>query len=109
MIVRYYKEKEKNNIPESSSNLVVNILNDDLSLNEERATVAINQVDIITLAEKLQKAKGGIMSEHLQELKAIVDKKGIRTEDMKNSGCMFLLAIASTITLSLIVAACSFI
>lgn len=100
-IDRYNKEKANNNIPQSS-NYVVNILNDDMTINDDRLAQALKLVSTTTILQKIQEVQGCTLSAAGEYVKNVMSKKGLSSTDINNSGCMVMMAIMFSTTIGLL-------
>lgn len=108
-ISRFEKEKQLQRTFTESENVVINILDDDLSLNKERTVKALKQVGKNKIILFLGGCKGRSIGTDGQALNSIISSEGLTKEDMKSSGCMLLLILMASISFSLMLVACSLI
>lgn len=98
---RYYKETQTNNYSDSNNN-VINIFNDDMSLNKDRLVKALKIINISTILQKIQEVQGCTLSSARGYVDQIMAEKGLRDEDLENSGCMVTMAIMCSATIGLL-------
>lgn len=95
-IDRYCSNKSEKHFPEGKNNLVFNILNDDLSLNEDHIIEAINEVGISAvyhyIATLYQENGATFVQQQIKVVKDIATKKGLIKEKTKTAGCMVVFA-----------------
>jgi len=100
-IDRYNKEKSQNNIPEGND-YVVNVFNEDQTLNEDKIIEAVKGIDPMRLSIKIEQVTG--MKDVYLEVQKIITNSEMSVNDVKSSGCMVtLVVVLSTSILGFII------